>query len=92
MAITFHTCSLYLVLFTLLEFGACDNQFENVTFCPKNEKEWKNRAQMKSCKGLTPDFMCAAIENRPGRYGEICTTNALTSTGKFVPFNRNLEY
>ena len=83
MAITFHTCcSLLLVLFTLLEFGACDNRFKNVKFCPANAQEWGNRAQNKSCREPTPDYMCAAIENHPGKFGEICTIVGLSSTGK----------
>ena len=86
MAITFHTCcSLLLVLFTLLEFGACDNRFKNVKFCPANAQEWENRAKNKSCQEPTPDYMCAAIENHPEMFGEICTIVGLSSTGKAIP-------
>nr|XP_022344779.1 uncharacterized protein LOC111137568 isoform X4 [Crassostrea virginica] len=96
MAITFHTCcSLYLVLFTLLEFGACDNRFKNVKFCPANAQEWENRAKNKSCQEPTPDFMCAAIENHPGKFGEICTIVGLSSTGQCAVLDAdtyNLNY
>ena len=82
MAITFHTCfSLLLVLFTLLEFGACDNRFKNVKFCPANAKEWENRAHNNSCQDPNPDYMCAAIENHPGMFGEICTNDGLSPAG-----------
>ena len=73
MAITFNTCcTLLLALFTLLEFGACDNLFKKVKSCPANEEQWKHRAQMKSCQDPTPDFICAAIKKHPGQFGENC--------------------
>lgn len=58
------------------------NLFKEVSSCPLNKEEWKDRAQKKECKKPIPDFMCAAIENQPGRFGEICTFVGLTSKGK----------
>nr|XP_022342853.1 uncharacterized protein LOC111136344 isoform X2 [Crassostrea virginica] len=96
MAITFHTCfSLLLLFFTLLEFGACDNRFKSVKFCPANAQEWENRAKNKSCQEPTPDYMCAAIENHPEMFGEICTIVGLSSTGQCAVLDAdtyNLNY
>lgn len=58
------------------------NLFKEVSSCPSDEVEWRERAQRKQCKEPIPDFMCAAIENQPGRFGEICTVVGLTGKGK----------
>ncbi|XP_078335917.1 uncharacterized protein LOC111136344 isoform X2 [Crassostrea virginica] len=96
MAITFNTCcSLLLVLLTLLKFGACDNRFKKVKFCPVNEEQWKHRAQMKSCQDPTPDFMCAAIKKHQGQFGEICIIRQLLLEGQCAALNAysyNLDY
>lgn len=60
------------------------NLFKEVSSCPSNEEEWRDRAQKKQCKDPISDFMCAAIENQPGRFGEICTVVSLSSRGKHV--------
>lgn len=55
--------------------------FKEVSSCPSNDEEWRDRGQRKECKEPIPDFMCAAIENQPGRFGEICTFGGLISKG-----------
>lgn len=57
------------------------NLFEEVKSCPINAEEWKNRAQKKKCQDPIPDFICAAIGNRPGMFGEICTVAGLSEPG-----------
>uniref|UniRef100_A0A8W8JTI8 Uncharacterized protein n=1 Tax=Magallana gigas TaxID=29159 RepID=A0A8W8JTI8_MAGGI len=37
---------------------------------------------MKNCYGDTPDYLCAAIENMLGQYGEICTKK------RWIPENK----
>lgn len=59
----------------------CGNLFKEVSICPSSEEEWRHRSEKKQCKEPIPDFMCAAIENEPGRFGEICTVVGLTSKG-----------
>lgn len=57
------------------------NLFEEVQSCPVNAEEWENRAQKKNCQEPIPDFICATIENLPGRFGEICTVAGLSEPG-----------
>ncbi|XP_052712646.1 uncharacterized protein LOC128186792 [Crassostrea angulata] len=71
------------------------NLFEEVKSCPINAEEWKNRAQKKKCQEPIPDFICAAIENRPGMFGEICTVAGLSEPGFCVILDAttyNLNY
>lgn len=70
-----------LTMFLLLYSYVHGNLFEEVSSCPSNEEEWMDRAQKKRCQEPIPDYMCAAIENQPGRFGEICTVVGLTSEG-----------
>ncbi|XP_052713799.1 uncharacterized protein LOC128187391 [Crassostrea angulata] len=62
----------------------CGNLFKEVSSCPSSEEEWRHRSEKKQCKEPIPDFMCAAVENQPGRFGEICTVVGLTGKGKCV--------
>eukprot|EP00105_Crassostrea_gigas_P011173 XP_011426729.1 PREDICTED: uncharacterized protein LOC105327802 isoform X1 [Crassostrea gigas] len=57
------------------------NLFKEVSSCPSDGVEWRERAQKKQCREPIPDFMCAAIENQPGRFGEICTIAGLSTAG-----------
>lgn len=68
--------------------NVCGNLFKEVSSCPSNEEEWRDRAQKKECKEPIPDFMCAAIENQPGRFGEICTVVGLTGKGTLTSGNQ----
>lgn len=60
------------------------NLFKEVSSCPSDGVEWRERAQKKQCKEPIPDFMCAAIENQPGRFGEICTVVGLTKVSNHL--------
>lgn len=60
------------------------NLFKEVSSCPSDGVEWRERAQKKQCREPIPDFMCAAIENQPGRFGEICTIAGLSTAGTNV--------
>lgn len=68
--------------FTFLCPYVCGNRFEEVSSCPSDGVEWKDRAQKKQCKEPIADFMCGPIENQTGRFGEICTVAGLISKGK----------
>lgn len=71
-------------LFFVMSFGCCyvgGNVFEEVQSCPVNAEEWENRGQKKNCQEPIPYYICAAIENRPGRFGEICTQAGLSEPG-----------
>lgn len=70
-----------LTMFLLLYSYVHGNLFEEVSSCPSNKEEWMDRAQKKGCQEPIPDYMCAATENQPGRFGEICTVVGLTSKG-----------
>lgn len=59
----------------------CGNLFKEVSSCPSSEEEWRHRSEKKQCKEPIPDFMCAAVENQQGRFGEICTVAGLTGKG-----------
>lgn len=81
-----HYCSascllIRLTMVLLLYSYVHGNLFEEVSSCPSNEEEWIDRAKKKGCQELIPDYMCASIENEPGRFGEICTVVGLTSKG-----------
>lgn len=80
MAITFHHCC-FLVVFSLLGFGACNNGFQEVKSCPANEEEWKHRAQIKSCQAPNRVFMCAAISKHLRKFGEHCVIMELAFAG-----------
>lgn len=66
-----------LMLTCILTWAA--QNFVNVTDCPKDANRWGLRSKMKNCYGDTPDYLCAAIENMLGQYGEICTI------GRWIP-------
>lgn len=58
--------------------------FVSVTNCPKDSNEWESRSNMKNCDGDTPNYLCAAIENKLGRYGEICTAGGWIPVSKYI--------
>lgn len=65
-------------------FTSAAQIFVNVTNCPKDANEWELRSKMKNCYGDTPDYLCAAIENKLGRYGEICTIQRWIPESKYI--------
>lgn len=74
--------SVRLIISFILCRYVCGNLFIEVSSCPSSSDEWIHRSEKKQCKEPIPDFMCAAIENQPGRFGEICTIVGLTGKGK----------
>ncbi|XP_048768414.2 uncharacterized protein LOC125674988 isoform X3 [Ostrea edulis] len=85
----------FLLLLLMLHCVGSNNHFERVMLCPKSGEEWQNRAQEKKCQNQTPDFMCAAIEDQPGKFGEICTIVGMSNAGKCAVLDAdtyNLNY
>ncbi|XP_061196635.1 uncharacterized protein LOC133204910 [Saccostrea echinata] len=79
-----------LVLFLLhavLCFADAAQNFQEVSVCPRNADTWKIESDKKNCKGDTPDYLCAAIENNVNRYGEICTKYGLSPANKCAVLN-----
>ncbi|XP_062586866.1 uncharacterized protein LOC134248481 isoform X2 [Saccostrea cucullata] len=58
-----------------------------VSACPLGSSEWQTEATRKNCQEPTPDYLCAAIENSPGQYGEICTKYGLSPSGTCAVLN-----
>ncbi|XP_061197593.1 uncharacterized protein LOC133205741 [Saccostrea echinata] len=58
-----------------------------VSACPRGSSEWQAEATRKKCQEPTPDYLCAAIENSPGQYGEICTKYGLSPSGTCAVLN-----
>lgn len=79
---SFYSCVMVrlIISFILCPF-ICGNLFNEVSSCPSSEEAWRHRSEKKQCKEPIPDFMCAAIENQSGRFGEICTVVGLTGKG-----------
>lgn len=73
-----------LMMLLLLNFSKALQNFEAVSECPSNANNWKIKSDKKDCKGSTPDYLCAAIENHVGKYGEICTKYGLTPVCKYI--------
>lgn len=73
-----------LMILLLLNSTKAPQNFETVSDCPRNASSWKIKSDKKDCKGDTPNYLCAAIENHVGKYGEICTQYRLTPVSKFI--------
>ncbi|XP_065934528.1 uncharacterized protein [Magallana gigas] len=58
-----------------------------VSVCPPGAREWQIEAGRKKCQQPSPDYLCAAIENWPGHFGEICTKFGLSPSGTCVILN-----
>ncbi|XP_062595995.1 uncharacterized protein LOC134257386 [Saccostrea cucullata] len=56
-------------------------RFVSVNFCPQNQTEWTRRARAKNCQNPIPDYLCATVQDNPGKYGEICTVVGLANPG-----------
>uniref|UniRef100_A0A8W8JTH5 DZIP3-like HEPN domain-containing protein n=1 Tax=Magallana gigas TaxID=29159 RepID=A0A8W8JTH5_MAGGI len=68
-------------------FTWAGQNFVSVADCPKDANGWELRSKEKSCYGDTPDYLCAAIENKEGEFGEICTKYGLTPSNKCAVLN-----
>lgn len=75
-------CSVFILMLTCTFTWAGQN-FVSVADCPKDANGWELRSKEKSCYGDTPDYLCAAIENKEGEFGEICTKYGLTPSSKY---------
>ncbi|XP_061190186.1 uncharacterized protein LOC133198048 [Saccostrea echinata] len=80
------------ILLVLLCFSHAAQNFQEVSVCPRNADTWKLESDKKNCKGDTPDYLCAAIENNVGKYGEICTKYGLSPAGKCAVLNNQTHY
>ncbi|XP_052713968.1 uncharacterized protein LOC128187593 [Crassostrea angulata] len=63
-------CSVFIVTIT---FTLAAQNFVEVSDCPKTAVEWDMRSKEKNCLVDSLVYLCSAIENKLGRYGEICT-------------------
>ncbi|XP_056016036.1 uncharacterized protein LOC125682182 isoform X3 [Ostrea edulis] len=81
------------VLCIIVLFCSADaaQQYQVVSACPWNENSWKMESNRKNCQEPTPDYLCAAMENWIGHFGEICTKYGL-SPAKKCPVLNNLTY
>lgn len=65
-------------------FTWAGQNFVSVTNCPKDANGWELRSNLKKCYGDTPNYLCAAIENMLGQYGEICTKKMWIPESKYI--------
>nr|XP_034339424.1 uncharacterized protein LOC105339430 isoform X4 [Crassostrea gigas] len=79
-------CSVFILMLTYTFTWAGQN-FVSVTNCPKDANGWELSSKKKNCYGDTPDYLCAAIENKAGEFGEICTKYGLTPSNKCAVLN-----
>lgn len=73
--------STILFLFIIGPLIRAAQEYIPVSVCPSKAREWKDEATRKNCPKPTPDYLCAAIENWPGHFGEICTQLAMSHQG-----------
>lgn len=76
-------CSIFIVTNT---FNLAAQNFVEVSDCPKTAHEWDMRSKKKNClvDSPRPVYLCAAIENKLGRYGEICTYKGWITESKYT--------
>lgn len=72
------TFRLVFISILMLSTGWAAQNFLPVSVCPRDKNTWKFESDRKNCQGDTPDYLCAAIENQVGNFGEICTKFGLT--------------
>ncbi|XP_062594142.1 uncharacterized protein LOC134255637 isoform X2 [Saccostrea cucullata] len=75
------------LLLIFLRFADAAQNFQEVSVCPRNADTWKIESDKKNCQGDTPDYLCAAIENNVGKFGEICTKYGLSPEKKCAVLN-----
>lgn len=78
-----------LFLFILCPLSRAAQDYIPVSLCPPGAREWQIEADRKKCQQPTPDYLCAAIENWPGHFGEICTKFGLSPSGIYIN-NQNI--
>ncbi|XP_065934553.1 uncharacterized protein [Magallana gigas] len=71
----------------MLSSGWAAQNFLTVSVCPRDQNSWTLESDRKKCQGDTPDYLCAAIENQVGNFGEICTKFGLTPANKCAVLN-----
>nr|XP_034339418.1 uncharacterized protein LOC117693156 isoform X4 [Crassostrea gigas] len=76
-----------LISILMLSTGWAAQNFLPVSVCPRDKDSWKLESDRKNCRGDTPDYLCAAIENQVGNFGEICTKFGLTPSNKCAVLN-----
>lgn len=76
-------CSVFILMLTC-NFTSAAQNFVSVTDCPKDANEWNRRSNKKNCQGDTSEYLCAAIENKLGQYGEICTIQRWIPESKYI--------
>nr|XP_022344027.1 uncharacterized protein LOC111137072 isoform X3 [Crassostrea virginica] len=85
------SCVFVVVLIFTLRLSEAAQDFTPVSACPPDADSWKSEASKKNCRGDTPDYLCAAIENEPGNLGEICTKYGLTPAMKCAVLNQQTK-
>lgn len=70
----------------LSSFSAAQNCVQ-VSECPKDGFAWKIESDKKNCQGYKSDYLCAAIENKVGTFGEICTKFLINPASKYLVFS-----
>lgn len=65
-------------------FSWAAQNFVNVNDCPKDANGWELRSNLKKSYDDTPNYLCAAIENILGRYGEIWTIGRWIQESKYT--------
>lgn len=78
-----------LLLFILCQLSRAAQDYLPMSVCPPGAREWQIEADRKKCQQPTPDYLCAAIENWPGHFGEICTKFGLSPSGIYIN-NQNI--
>lgn len=74
-------CSIFIVTIT---FTLAAQNFVEVSDCPKTADEWGMRSKKKNCLVDSHVYLCAAIQNKLGRYGEICTYQRWIPESKYT--------
>jgi hypothetical protein len=66
--------------------------YKVVSACPRDETSWNAEAARKNCQEPTPDYLCAAMENWVGHFGEICTKYGLSPASKWASYRLDMNY
>ncbi|XP_056015987.1 uncharacterized protein LOC125682148 isoform X2 [Ostrea edulis] len=80
-------CLLSVLCIVLLCSAEAAQQYQVVSACPRDENSWKIESNRKNCQDPTPDYVCAAMENWVGHFGEICTKYGLSPANKCTVLN-----
>ncbi|XP_056016113.1 uncharacterized protein LOC125682114 isoform X2 [Ostrea edulis] len=80
-------CLLSVLCIVLLCSAEAAQQYKVVSACPRDETSWRFESNRKKCQEPTPDYLCAAMENWVGHFGEICTKYGLSPKNKCAVLN-----